>query len=397
VNPPASSPGGGRLVALDAFRGLTIILMIVVNNPGSWGHVYAPLRHAAWHGLTPTDLVFPFFLFITGAAMALSFARRRGAGADRATLLRGIARRAAIIFACGLLLNGFPFGVPLNRDAAAGWSPAAFGDAFAHLRVMGVLQRIALAWGTVALLVVVLPGARRRWAAAGGFVLAYELVTRLLPGAAPGDPFSLAGSAARRLDLAVFGADHVWRVDGLPFEPEGLLTTLTAIVTVMLGYEAGRLLAGNAPLAVRLRRLTGAGVAAVAVGAALAAAEPVNKQLWTVSYTVLTAGLGALVLAACLGAVDARGWRRWTGPLVVFGVNPLVAFLGSGLLARVLGLVRVPAAEGATRSLHAAVYHGVCVPIAGVTGGSLLYALLNVAVWWCVLLGLERRGLRIRV
>lgn len=383
----------GRLVALDAFRGLTIILMIVVNNPGTWAHVYPPLRHAAWHGLTPTDLVFPFFLFITGAAMALSFARREAAGAARADLQRAIARRSALIFACGLLLNGFPFGIPLNAEVAAAF-PGSVAESIRTLRVMGVLQRIALAWGLAALIIVMAPRIRGRLAAAGALVAVYELAMRL---GAAGAVFGLETNAARRLDLALLGEAHVWSGAGVPFEPEGLLTTLTATVTVLLGYAGGRVLAGGGPLAARLRLLSGGGAAAFAAGLLLALVEPVNKQLWTTSYTVLTTGLAALVLAACVWLVDGRGLRRGLAPAVVFGLNPLVAFLGSGLLARIMALVRIDGGDGAAVSLRHAVYTGLCRPLAGDTGGSLLYALLNVAVWLGVLLVLERRGVRIRI
>lgn len=382
----------GRLVALDAFRGLTIILMIVVNNPGSWAHVYPPLRHAAWHGLTPTDLVFPFFLFITGAAMALSFARRAGEGAARTDMLRTIVRRSVLIFACGLLLNGFPFGIPFSAEAAGSF-PGSVADSLRTLRIMGVLQRIALAWGLAALVIVLVPRLRGRLAVGGALVVLYELAMRL----GADVPFGLEDNAARRLDLALLGEAHVWRGAGAPFEPEGLLTTLTATVTVLLGYAGGRVLAGGGPLPARLRLLAGGGAAGTILGLVLATVEPVNKQLWTTSYTVLTAGLAALVLAVCLWLVDGRGLRRGLAPAVIFGLNPLVAFLGSGLLARVMALVRVDGGEGASVSLRHAVYTGVCRPLAGETGGSLLYALLNVAVWLGVLLLLERRGVRIRI
>ncbi len=394
----AAPPDGGRLVALDVFRGLTVALMILVNNPGSWAHVYPPLRHAAWHGWTPTDLVFPFFLFIVGAAMALSFARRGAAGADRGDLARRIAVRTAIIFACGLLLNGFPFGLPLSAEAAADFGPDAVLDSLRGLRIMGVLQRIALAYGIAALIVVALPRPAARLAAGLGLAALYEGLMRLplVEGWGAGS-FAPADSFARWADLAILGEAHVWRVEGLPFEPEGLVSTLPAVVTVLAGFAAGSLLRDRRPLPRRLALLAGAGAAGVAAGQLLGVLEPVNKQLWTVSYTVLTAGLACLALAACLVMIDVRRWRRGTRPAVVFGVNPLVAFLGSGLLARVLGLMAVDGGDGATVSLRHWLHTRLCVPAAGEVGGSLLYALGNVAFWLAVLWWLDRRGIRVKV
>lgn len=387
-----------RLVALDVFRGLTVALMILVNNPGSWAHVHPPLRHAAWHGLTPTDLVFPFFLFIVGAALALSFGRRAAAGATRADLLRKIGTRTALIFLCGLLLNGFPFGLPLSAEAAADFGPARVVESLRTLRVMGVLQRIALAYGIAALVVTVLPRPRAQLAAGLAVVAVYELLMRLplVAGWGAGS-FAPVDNFARLVDLAVLGEARVWRVDGLAFEPEGLVSTLPAVVTVLLGYAAGLLLHGGRPLADRLRALVGAGAAGTAAGLLLALVEPVNKQLWTVSYAVLTAGLAAVVLAVCLAVVDGRGWRRGTRPAVVFGLNPLVAFLGSGLLARVLGLVKVADGGGVTVSLRHWLTTRLGEPLAGPTGGSLLYALANVAFWLLVLWAMDRRGLRVKI
>lgn len=395
MSPP---PPADRLVALDVFRGLTVALMILVNNPGNWAHIHPPLRHAAWHGWTPTDLVFPFFLFIVGAAMALSFARRSGAGATRADLTRKLAGRAAVIFACGLFLNGFPFGLPLSPEAATGFVPADIGGSLATLRIMGVLQRIALAYGAAALIVVLLPGTRARVAAALVLVALYEVLMRLPLAAGWGaGSFALADNFARLVDLRVLGEAHVWRIGGLPFEPEGLVATLPAVVTVLLGFAAGGLLRDGRPLPVRLRALLVAGIAGTAVGLLLGRIEPVNKQLWTVSYAVLMAGLATLVLVLCLWMLDVHNWRRGNRPAVVFGLNPLVAFLGSGLLARVMGLVRVDGGDGATVSLRHWIYTHLCVPVAGPVNGSLLYALANVGFWLAVLWWLERRGIRVKV
>jgi len=386
----------GRLVALDVFRGATVALMILVNNPGSWAHVHPPLRHAAWHGLTPTDLVFPFFLFIVGAAMALSFARREAAGAARRDLLRKIGTRTAIIFACGILLNWFPFGL-LGSDGAA--SPAAaFADSLRTLRVMGVLQRIALCYGAAGVILVGLRSRRARLGAGLVLILAYEAAMRLpLVTGWGGGSFALTDCFARWCDLAVLGADHLWRGAAEPFDPEGLLSTLPAIVTVLLGHAAGTVLSSDRPLGARIGTLAAVGAAGTAAGLLLALGEPLNKQLWTVSYTVLTAGAAALVLALCLWIIDVRGWRRAVRPFVVFGVNPLLAFLGSGLLARLLVLVRIGDGAGETVSLKGRLYAAIPVPAGGEVHASLLFALANVGFWLAVLWWLDRRGWRVKI
>ncbi|MCB1181900.1 DUF1624 domain-containing protein [bacterium] len=368
-----------RLLSLDVFRGLTVALMILVNNPGSWAHIHPPLRHAAWHGWTPTDLVFPFFLFAVGAAISLAFARRRAHGATPADLRRKIAVRTAAIFVVGLLLNGFPYTEP------------------AHWRWWGVLQRIALCYGAAALVVVATADTRRRLAVAGAALLAYELLMRLpLVAGWGGGSFALADNFVRWVDLRWPGAAHLYAGAGVPFDPEGLVSTLPTVAGTLAGVFAGDLLRAPDPLAGRLRRLALAGVVATGTGLALGRLEPVNKQLWTVSYTVLTSGLAALLLAACAWALDVRGWRRGTAPALVFGSNALLAFVGSGLLARVLALIRVDDGDAAV-SLRTWLYRHLCAAWAGPVNGSLVFALGTVVLWWALLRELHRRGIFVRI
>lgn len=384
-----------RLLAVDFFRGLTVALMILVNNPGSWSHVLPPLRHAAWHGLTPTDLVFPFFLFIVGVSVSLSLERRREAGAPRRDLVRKTLRRTVLIFLCGLLLNGFTFGLPLSAQAAAGFTWSDVPGSLDGLRIMGVLQRIALCYLVVGLLAVFVGSARGRLLAAGGLVLAYEAFMRLplVAGWGAGS-FALADNFARWVDLAVLGEAHLWTGAGLPADPEGLVPTLTAAVTTLAGLLVGRRLrtAGRP-----LPGLLAAGAVATSAGLLLALVEPVNKQLWTVSYTVLTAGLATLTLVFSVWLIDVRGARRGVRWAVVYGSNPLVAFVGSGLLARVLILVRVGDGDGGTVPLQRWFYTQVCVPLAGPTGGSLLHAVLHMLLWLGVLWWLYRRRIFVKI
>jgi predicted acyltransferase len=263
-----------RLISLDVFRGLTVALMILVNNPGSWAHIHPPLRHAAWHGWTPTDLVFPFFLFAVGAAISLSFKRRLEAGADRNAMVRKVLTRSVIIFGLGLLLNGFPY------------------TNLGELRVWGVLQRIAMCYLIAGLTVVLVPANKGRLAVAGGLLLAYELLMRapLVADWGAGS-FALADNFVRRVDLIWPGARHLYQGTGLPFDSEGLVSTLPAAAGTLAGFFTGEFLGRDLPLPRRLGRLAQAGTICTGAGLLLSLIEPINKQLWTVSYTVLMTGL----------------------------------------------------------------------------------------------------------
>lgn len=373
-----------RLIALDVFRGLTVALMILVNNPGSWAHIYPPLRHARWHGWTPTDLVFPFFLFIVGVAMALSFARRIEQGAGRGGLIRKIAVRAVIIYLLGLFLNGFPF-----TGGAGQW---------AELRIWGVLQRIAACYLIAGLAVVWLPGRRPLVAFALLLPLVYELGMRLpLVAGWGGGSFALEDNFARWLDLRLWGAGHLYGGAGMPFDPEGLWSTLPAVVTTLLGYFTGQLLRASLPLGRKLRLLALAGTGLAVIGQTAHLLEPVNKQLWTVSYVVLTGGLALLVLAASVWAIDARGWRRGALPAVVFGSNALVVFVGSGVVARLLVLVKAPDGAGGTVTLKNWLYTRLYAGWAGPELGSLLFAVGFCLVWLGILWILYSRKIFIKI
>lgn len=370
-----------RLPALDVFRGLTVAAMILVNNPGNWGQVYAPLRHAAWHGWTPTDLIFPFFLFIVGVTTTLSLDARRARGATDGELATGIARRGLIIGALGLLVSAFPFFPP---------------EHLARIRLPGVLQRIGIAYLVAAL--VVLHGSRRaRIAAAAALLLGYWALLTLVPVPGIGHPTLQPPAATlgawldrRLLDGHLWAATRSW-------DPEGVLSTLPAIASVLLGALAADFMREERPLAQRVRRLALAGAVAAGVGLIWGLAFPINKNLWTSSYAVFTAGAAALVLALCFWLIEVRGWRAWTRPFVVFGVNPIVAFVGSAMLSRLLyTTIRVPY-EGATVPLQQVIHRSLFASWLPPKPASLAFALAMVALWWAVLALLDRRGVRLKV
>lgn len=371
------TPAGGRLLSLDVFRGATVAAMVLVNNPGTWAAVYAPLRHAEWHGWTPTDLVFPFFLFIVGVAIPLSLGPRLARGDSRAALLGRIVRRAAVIFALGLFLHAFP------------------GFDLATMRIPGVLQRIAACYLVAAALFVVTRSWRVQAGVAAVALLGYWAALTLIPvpGFGAGD-LGKEGNLAAFVDRAVLGP-HIWRAGR--YDPEGLLSTVPAIGTTLGGLLAGRWLgaAGNHGRAVR--GLGAAGALATAAGLIWNAWLPINKPLWTSSYALFSAGLALLALAGCHWLIEVRGRRWWTPPLVAFGVNALALFFLSTLVARILLVVKVPWGDGATVSLHAAIYETVFAPWASPVKASLAFALATVLAWLAVMWVLYRKDIRLTV
>ncbi|HOI48626.1 MAG TPA: DUF5009 domain-containing protein [Prolixibacteraceae bacterium] len=364
-----------RYLALDVLRGMTIALMILVNNPGSWAHIYAPLRHAAWHGCTPTDLVFPFFLFVVGVSMFFSFSKYNNS-LNRESLLK-IGRRTLLIFAIGLFLNSFPQ-----------WTAD-----FSKLRLLGVLQRIALAYGLASLIVLATP--RKYLPYLGGIILlAYWA---LLAGMGGADPFSLEGNATIAFDKAILGENHLYKGFGTPFDPEGLLSTLPAIVTVIIGYLVGSLIK-NAEKSRVPQTLVIYGVAGIAAGLLWGQFFPINKPLWTSSYVLYTAGWASLVLALLIWMIDLKGYSRWTTFFVVFGMNPLFIFALSGLWAKTLTrLIRFPGIDGKMTNGYTWLYREIFVPLAGDLNGSLLFAISHVLIFWLIGLILYKKKIFIKV
>lgn len=377
---PVSGPAApGRLVSLDVFRGITVAGMLLVNNPGTWSAIYPPLAHAEWHGWTPTDLIFPFFLFIVGVSMAFSLLPLLERGEGRGGLLRKAAVRGAKLFGLGLILAAFPF---YDLDLA-------------HLRIPGVLQRIGVAFVAAAALVVFLRP-RAQAIATGALLLGYWAAMTLIPvpGFGAGD-LGKDGNVAAYIDRAVIGTDHMWK-SAKTWDPEGLFSTLPAVATVMLGVFAGRWLRSGRSPAEKAVGLFLVGNVAMVVGLAWHAVFPINKNLWTSSYVVFTAGMALHFLATCYWVVDVRGFQRWSRPFLVFGVNAIAAFFLSGVMARILNLVKLPAAP-APVSLKTWIFdHGFASWLAPVNA-SLAFALCFVLFWIGVMEVLYRRRIFIKV
>lgn len=363
-----------RLVSLDVFRGITIASMIIVNNPGSWRHVYPPLLHAEWHGWTPTDLIFPFFLFIVGISLSLALSRRKRQSTAGKPLYLKIVRRSLILFGLGLTLSLFP-----RFD-------------FSTLRIPGVLQRIAVCYLITSLLFLK-TGWKSRMGIALGLLSAYWLLMKFVP--VPGygaGVWEFEGNLCGFLDQKLLGG-HLYKPQ---FDPEGLLSTLPAVATTLLGTLTGDWL--------RLQRdrrriwlgLIGGGIGMTLSGLWFHRFFPINKQLWSSSYVLLTAGLALLCLSICYGIIELEEYRRWSYPFRVLGTNAILVFVGSGILARTLGLWQVTVA-GERISVWAFIYRYLLEPWAGSLNGSLLFPLLLLCVWLSILIPLYQKRIFLKI
>ena len=364
-----------RLLSLDAFRGLTVAAMILVNNPGDWGHIYAPLEHAVWHGCTPTDLVFPFFLFIVGVSITFSLGDLPQQPEQHCTAVRKILIRGLKLFALGLFLNLFPRFDPTT------------------VRILGVLQRIALVYVICSIIFLKTTPRQQAWIFAG-LLVAYALLVTVVPvpgvGAANLEPETNLGAWMDRL---ILGEAHLWKaVQGL-WDPEGLFSTIPAISTGLSGIQAGHLLRrrGNAPK--RTVRLVAAGLALVVVGLVWNLWFPINKSLWTSSYVCYTSGLALLLLALFYWVIDVRGHRRWARPLEAFGINAITVFFLSGLIPRILNLVKI-GDVGAQNWLY---QNAIAPAFSDPYLASLAGALVCVGIFWAAMAWMYRQGVVVKV
>jgi len=398
-----------RYYSLDVFRGATVALMILVNNPGSWSHIYSPLEHAPWHGLTPTDLVFPFFLFAVGNALAFVMPRLEAAGP--AVFWRKVLTRTILIFAIGLFLNWWPFARwQAGQLHFSGWTWITGEGTRSGVRIFGVLQRIALCYFFASVIVYY---TKPRGAFLVGAVLLLFYWAACVAGN-PADPYSLAGWAGTRIDLAILHAVHMYRGEGVAFDPEGLGSTLPAITQVIFGYLVGTYILQQGKLATAensqtnlFKTLTGLFIAAVAflaAGYCWSFSFPVNKKIWTSSYVLVTTGLATAVLATLVYAIEGSAVRnRVTRFFDVFGKNALFVFALSAFLPKGLRLLRIP--NGSDAAGHAQYlspwnwwYEKVCRFAPGAPQfGSLLFALTVVLFMWAICYGLDKKRLYIKV
>lgn len=369
-----------RYLALDVLRGLTIALMILVNTPGSWSTVYAPFKHSAWHGFTITDLVFPTFLFVVGNAM--SFSLRKYEGKDESLFLKKIFKRSILIFFIGLFLNAFPF---LYRDEAG---DLAFNN-LANIRIMGVLQRIALCYLIASLLIHYL---KLKVAVVASILIlfGYWLVMYIF-GDQP-DPYALTGNAALKFDLMLFRPENLYRGFGLAFDPEGLLSTFPAVVNVVAGYLAGIFIQKSGNTYSTVWKLVLAGIIAVILSEIWDPFFPINKAIWTSSYVLLSIGWALIIIALLILIIELWKLKGWTYFFEVFGKNPLFIYVLSGLVVMLMSIILVNS-EG----LQTWIYKNGFLSWLTDFNASLVFAICYVLVMWIVGYIMDKRNIYIKV
>lgn len=389
-----------RYTALDVLRGMTIAGMILVNNPGSWSKIFPPLKHAEWAGCTPTDLVFPFFLFIVGAALSFSFAKYNDELNSKS--VKKLVKRSVLIFLTGLLLNAFPF-YPTSPDPQLTFAEN-YIEYLRHIRIFGVLQRIAMCYlvgGTVALWL------KKPKKIIGGMVFLLAAHWAILWFFGGYEPYSLEGNIAGPIDVKLVGINHVYKGFGIPFDPEGVLGVLSGSVTVLLGYLIGGIIRHTNEKIETVGKLYTIGLLCLALGVILNIFIPIIKALWTPSYVFYAGGWSIIMLALFIYLIDIKGKEKIFFPFKALGLNPLFAFVMAGVFAKLLGRVIkwttvVMQADGTVKevTMNASrwIYEHCCVALLGDNEwGSLLYALMYVAVFTAMAIFLYKKRIVIKI
>ncbi|MEO9570655.1 MAG: DUF5009 domain-containing protein [Polaribacter sp.] len=363
-----------RLKALDVLRGITISSMILVNTPGSWSYVYWPFLHAKWHGFTPTDAVFPFFLFIVGVSIHFAFKNFKPEESSKA--LKKIIKRTIIIFSIGLFLNLFP---KFN---------------FETVRYFGVLQRIAIAYG-IGASVCLFVNKRNLTYIIVVILVAYWAILYFFVSE---NPFGPQTNLVGKIDLYLFGSNHIWKGLGFPFDPEGLLSTLPSIATVLIGTLTGGFLSKSSKNTIKINTLLGYGIGLLILGFIWGFVFPINKSLWTSSYVCFSAGWAMLILALLIWVIDVKKHIKWSQPFIHFGTNPLFIFVFSGLYVKtMIYLVKITNTQGETTSGLKYIYQNIFIPIAGNMNGSLLFAIAHMLFFWNLVYVLYKNKIFIKI
>jgi len=444
------SEANSRLIALDVFRGMTIAGMVLVNNPGTWSHIYDPLEHAPWHGLTPTDWIFPFFLFIVGVAIPIALGKRLAEGVTRKVYTK-IVSRSAMIFALGLSMSVIPFFqfgatnapdwlkmliwlamtggllflllrnfkvavilIGISVVGVIGLNLAGYNVVpynFGTMRIPGVLQRIAVCYLIVSVIFLHTNWKQQIYISVG-ILLGYWAVMTLIP--VPGCEVTTiddkACNLAAWLDRTILTEDHIWR-SAKVFDPEGILSTLPAIATTIAGVLTGTWLTKRPATSVlsesgdtahddKLNKVSGLfffGTVLLGAGYVWNSYFPFNKALWTSSYVLVTAGLALLTLGACYWLIDIKGYKAWAKPFVIFGMNALPLFVFSGIFARMIGAYRVSGSDGQPVAVQKWVFDNIFMSIAQPVDASLLYAICFILVWLFLMWLLYRKDIYIKV
>ena len=350
-----------RLLSLDVFRGITIAGMILVNNPGSWSTIYPPLKHAAWHGVTPTDLIFPFFLFIVGVAVTLSLSKRKEKGADQKKLILQILKRSATLFVLGLILSGFPY------------------FDFETIRIPGVLQRIAVVY-LFASILFLKTNLKTQIYVSAAFLILYWLAMTLIP--VPGVGYANlepATNLAAYFDNLILGG-HLWSATKV-WDPEGLLSTIPAISSAMLGVFTGELLQTGKSKEEKTSWMFFSGTVIMFLGYVWDAWFPINKNIWTSSYVLYTGGLALLFLAFCYWLIDVQGYKKWSKPFQVYGLNAITVFFLSGIVGRLMTLIKFSTSAGDSITLKQFLYESLFLSWLEPINASILWAVSYIFIW----------------
>lgn len=381
-----------RLLALDIFRGITIAAMILVNNPGSWSYVYAPLRHAQWHGYTPTDLIFPFFVFIVGISISIVMQREIAKGTDKKLLLKNAGTRATKLFVLGLFLALFYYDFSLPDYSWLLYE-------LYQVRVLGVLQRLGLVFFiTVAIVLWFGNYGRLLWFI--GLLIGYWLALLLIPYTLPDGTIEQGGlaygnSLAAWFDHVLIGAQHLYysTAEPLAFDPEGLLSTLPAVSSCLAGVFTGQIITNpDKPLHRKVKLFLSTGLVMLVVGHLWHLGLPINKALWTPSYVFISTGWALLSLALLIWLVDMKGYKAWSAPFVVFGANAIFFYVFSAILARMMIMIPVE-----NTSLQGAIYYRILQPAFGYYNGSLMFAIMFLLVSYLIMHWLYKKQIFFKV
>lgn len=377
---PLGVPLQERYLALDVLRGLTIALMVIVNTPGSWTHMYAPFMHADWHGFTITDLVFPTFLFVVGNAM--SFSMKKLEQMEQGLFLKKVFKRTFLIFIIGWLLNAFPF---VDYSPGTGYTMINWLE----VRLLGVLQRIALCYMLASLILYYF---RKRGAIIFSVVTLLGYWGVLYYFGESEDPYSLAGNAVLKLDLWLIGAKYLYMGEGIPFEPEGILSTFPSVVNVIAGYFAGRAIQQWGNNSKTVKNLIIWGIGLIVLCLVWDFVFPINKKIWTSSYVLLTVGLDLFLIAFLVQVIEVWKRRSWTYPFEVFGRNPLILYVLSGVVITLFYSIRI-----SDQHLKGILYENLFTNWLGPKDASLLFSIAYMLLIWLIGLWMDKRKIYIKV
>lgn len=374
-----------RLLSLDVFRGATVAAMILVNNPGDWGHIYAPLEHASWHGCTPTDLIFPFFLFIVGVSITYAMSSKKADPQAHTRTILKAAKRAAILFGLGLFLSLYPkiFTEPLN--------------ALAQVRIPGVLQRIAVVF-LISSIIFLKNTERNIMRITGGILVLYWIIMTFIP--VPGTGFAnleKETNMAAWIDRSILTEAHLWK-SAKTWDPEGILSTLPAIASGLIGVLVGSFLRRrDLEDGYKTSWLFSTGLMLFIAGMIWALQFPLNKSLWTSSFVLYTGGLATMILSFCYWIIDVNRYQRYTLPFVVYGKNAITVFFLSGLLPRTMNMIKVSNAEGTVSGLQSFLYTNFFSTNFSPINASLAWAIAQICFWFAILYIMYRKNIFIKV